>query len=295
MSSKPPSITPPPSSPQAPPQPVRPFRPTPEQVKDCPIKYTGYRVFSKWVASDQGFLIARKFGALNARVILSLQDEISELEDELDATDEVCSRTTAPNEINNGSFRLDPIPRRLELVRELLPEKLVQYSGPAVHDEDIGYVKQYFDNAAPIDDIEAAYIDFGEDLIPIKPKQRSFLRKYIEPSLLQKGVRRFFQRKPRDYDMINDGLTIWQDDSRVEGLCTAALAVMGLAMLIGPLWILEFVGGTHTKLGIMTGFIALFFAVVHVATTARVFEVLAATAAYSAVLMVFLQLGTLSR
>jgi preprotein translocase subunit SecD len=42
------------------------------------------------------------------------------------------------------------------------------------------------------------------------------------------------------------------------------------------------------KLGIITGFIALFFVLVAVATTARLFDALAAAAAYSAVLMVFL-------
>lgn len=63
-------------------------------------------------------------------------------------------------------------------------------------------------------------------------------------------------------------------------------------MLIMPLWVLNFVDGTVTKLGVITVFIATFFALAALATTAKVFETLAATAAYSAVLMVFLQLGS---
>jgi len=129
MAEKTSSTTPPPFLSQASPQAVLPYRPTPDQAKESPIKYIGYRVLSKWVASDQGFLIARKFGALNARVVLSLQDEIAEMEDKLNVMDEVCSRTTAPDGINNGSFRLDPIEGRRTLVRELLPQKLTQYSG----------------------------------------------------------------------------------------------------------------------------------------------------------------------
>lgn len=62
-------------------------------------------------------------------------------------------------------------------------------------------------------------------------------------------------------------------------------------MLIAPLWILEAVHDPTNQLAIITGFIALFFFVVKVATNAKVFESLAAAAAYSAVLMVFLQLG----
>jgi hypothetical protein len=62
-------------------------------------------------------------------------------------------------------------------------------------------------------------------------------------------------------------------------------------MLIGPLWWLNFVTVQEKRLGIITGFIVVFFALLVVATTAKVADALAAAAAYSAVLMVFLQLG----
>jgi hypothetical protein len=62
-------------------------------------------------------------------------------------------------------------------------------------------------------------------------------------------------------------------------------------MLIGPLWILDEVQEPERQLGVITGFIALFFVLVAVATNAKIFESLAAAAAYSAVLMVFLQMG----
>ena len=40
-------------------------------------------VFSRWLASSQNFLIMRKFGAANTRVILSLRDRVAELEEQL--------------------------------------------------------------------------------------------------------------------------------------------------------------------------------------------------------------------
>lgn len=43
-------------------------------------------------------------------------------------------------------------------------------------------------------------------------------------------------------------------------------------------------------MGIITGFIVIFYLLVVVATTAKLFESLAAVAAYSAVLMVFMQI-----
>jgi hypothetical protein len=49
----------------------------------APWKYTGYRIFSRWMATDNDFLIVRRFGNLNARIILSMQDDIVQLEEQL--------------------------------------------------------------------------------------------------------------------------------------------------------------------------------------------------------------------
>lgn len=55
--------------------------------QDCenqPWIYIGYRGFCKFIASDDDFFIFRKFGNLSARVLLALQDELSELEGQLE-------------------------------------------------------------------------------------------------------------------------------------------------------------------------------------------------------------------
>jgi hypothetical protein len=49
----------------------------------APWKYVGYKTFSRWMASDSAFLVVRRFGALNARIALSMQDEIVQLEEQL--------------------------------------------------------------------------------------------------------------------------------------------------------------------------------------------------------------------
>lgn len=99
-----------------------------EEAASAPWKYAGYRVFSKWVASEQAFFIVRRFGALNTRVILALQDEIVQLEQTLNALDESFSRKEKDTSTNNGSFRYDPSVQRRELVQEILPGKLLRYS-----------------------------------------------------------------------------------------------------------------------------------------------------------------------
>jgi hypothetical protein len=93
-----------------------------------PWKHAGYRVFSRWVASDPAFFIVRRFGALNARVILCLQDEIAELEEKLNEFDDEYKAREKPNDTNNGSFRRDPCGDRKELVKVTLHEKLLKYS-----------------------------------------------------------------------------------------------------------------------------------------------------------------------
>ena len=110
------------------PPPPRPY-PDWKHPDRLPCKYVGYRVFSKWVASDRSFFIVRRFGALNARVILDLQDELVRLDQELTALDEAWSRRATKNDsTNNGSFRFDPSDKRTRLVHEVLPGKLLKYS-----------------------------------------------------------------------------------------------------------------------------------------------------------------------
>ena len=130
--SRPLSIPPPPPPPP-PPSSQRQRAPYPDYDKatadESPWKYVGYRVFAKWMASEQTFFIVRRFGALNTRVILALQDEIVELEQQLNHLDEDYSRKDAnENHTHNGSFRFDGFEDRRNLIQDILPEKLAKYS-----------------------------------------------------------------------------------------------------------------------------------------------------------------------
>lgn len=85
-------------------------------------------------------------------------------------------------------------------------------------------------------------------------------------------------------------------DSVVDKFVTCVTVMLGLAMLIGPLWILQHISAQQpnleARLAVITGFLILFTILLSVTTVARPSEVLAATAAYGAVLMVFMQLGS---
>lgn len=88
--------------------------------------------------------------------------------------------------------------------------------------------------------------------------------------------------------------TIYNKDSRIDKFVTCATIAIGLAMLLVPLWLLQYFTshktGTTNKLWIITAFLIGFAVLFSILTVARPFEVLAATAAYGAVLMVFMQL-----
>ena len=93
-------------------------RQPPNEVELKPWKYLGYKTFSKVIASDHDFLIFRKFGTASARVILLLQDRVSELEERLNCLDDECSSRES-GDLNNGSFRDEPMQERADLLADL--------------------------------------------------------------------------------------------------------------------------------------------------------------------------------
>ena len=74
---------------------------------------------------------------------------------------------------------------------------------------------------------------------------------------------------------------------------------MGLAMVLAPLWILQAISthnaGLWVRLLVISLFLIAFTLIVASITTSRAVEILGATAAYGAVLMVYVQVGTSSK
>ena len=109
----------------------------PEDAENAPLQYIGYRVLSQWLSTDQNFFIVRRFGALGARVALSLQDEVSQLEAQLTRIDRLASRKESKSEdssseegpvfVNNGTFRVDPYEDRWKLIKDDIPNALSKY------------------------------------------------------------------------------------------------------------------------------------------------------------------------
>lgn len=100
-------------------------RPSDADIEDKPWKYIGYPGYSEFLASDDDLLFFRRFGVLNARVALGMQDEIAHLEAQLRAVDKDFSSVYGMD-INNGSLR-DEMPGRAALLAAIAV-KLPKYS-----------------------------------------------------------------------------------------------------------------------------------------------------------------------
>ena len=100
-------------------------------IQEKPWKYIGYQSFSAFVASDNDFFILRKFGALSARVLLGLQDQLTCLEQDLNELEKNTREKSAPD-VHNGSFRQETQEGRQVLVCHA-QRLLRQYSQSALN------------------------------------------------------------------------------------------------------------------------------------------------------------------
>ncbi|KAF8849149.1 hypothetical protein BDZ45DRAFT_708960 [Acephala macrosclerotiorum] len=238
-------------------------KPTKEEIKKQPWKYIGYKDYASWVASSNTFFHVRKFATLNARVILSLQGEVSVLEERLRALDALYSSKES-GIINNGSFRDDLQADRIQTMRDLR-QKLFEY--------------------------KQAYITHEDDLMAIHTQEKGSLRRFIGKLALARR-HRFFRRQPDGTESFQDPETHYLTRvDRIDKLVSGIILLAGLLMLVVPLWILQFLSNNVVRLGVITTFVVLFLVVVATISGAKPYESLAATAAYAAVLIVFLTLG----
>jgi hypothetical protein len=103
----------------------RPAVPSAEEIQLKPWKYLGYEAYSSFTSSHDDFFVLRRFSSLTARVLLSMQDEISELEEKLTNLERELRQPNAVD-VHNGTFRGDTQKGRVDLVLEIR-HKLKEY------------------------------------------------------------------------------------------------------------------------------------------------------------------------
>ncbi|KAF2622058.1 hypothetical protein BU25DRAFT_443440 [Macroventuria anomochaeta] len=270
-------------------------------------KYEGYSGFSEWMASDDDFFIVRRFGTINARVILWMQNQIVEKERklaELHKRMEDRSETSPDGEGMNDSFDWDikNLPERHDLMRGL-SDQLLQYNSyinafskvrarPAAEARQVRNLQNWSLDAEGLDRevIDLRELEFAKhrhDLISISSRERPPLGEWLE-SCQKLQLSKVFREKAQNGKHVVSAATQYTSNARFELLTKGLIITGGLVMLLAPIWWLAFVSDTKKRLGIITAFVCIFISVMATATN-KPFEAVAATAAYAAVLMVFMQ------
>jgi hypothetical protein len=159
---------------------------------------------------------------------------------------------------------------------------------PVAPDQAVTNVKNWLENrAGAIDEKESNFINQRDDLITVFTVPRTPLRSALErfewfnwPKVFQDVPNRFKSGNgDLPYYEYNPKTTRYHSDHRIEQCVTASVCFVGFVMLIAPLWILMYIQSNPVRLGIITGFIAVFLALIQSVTVAKPFESLAATAA----------------
>ncbi|KAI1172668.1 hypothetical protein F4777DRAFT_495460 [Nemania sp. FL0916] len=305
-------------------------QPTEFELYEFPWKYIGYKDLAAYVASDPDFFALRRFDRLHMRSLLTLQDQLCELEQKLDAMDSHFSQRSVKlkgskpprvidtsqfsnelageslRDINNGTIR-DDMADRAALVEEITA-KLKEYDeamkryawmrrlSPAP-ERNIKNLETWFDNnEGAIMEAEKEFIEHRDELISMS-SPKSMARKWFEDQILLRADMglRFLRKKRGQYSALgsrDEKSTHVFSDQAMDTLESLAVFLAALVMLVGPLWILERLDTLQRKLIVITVFVFLCLGFLSLATLGRPFEKLAATAGYSAVLVVFLQLGS---
>ncbi|KAF3018462.1 hypothetical protein E8E14_007858 [Neopestalotiopsis sp. 37M] len=277
---------------------------TDKDFREKPWKYIGYRGYTNFLSSDDDMFILRRFKALNVRVILEQQDKISVLEQSLTEIDDRNSKIDAPD-VNNGTIRddlkerkllLDDISKEIYRYNEdklvLQQTRLLEY--PVAPERDVIGIKNWHKNHGGLAIVtdEQEYLDRQDDLVCITHKSKTPLRKVIDKSRRMRTLE-IWKRKDGNrippYDTEHVAL---YSDQRIDNFASVVIVLIGLIMLVTPIWTLNAVGSMQSRLVIITVFTVVFLLVMSFAMVAKPFEALGATAAYAAVLMVFMQLGS---
>ncbi|KAI1094634.1 hypothetical protein F5B19DRAFT_490166 [Rostrohypoxylon terebratum] len=277
--------------------------PTKEDILRKPWKYIGYEGYSNFIASDDEFFVLRRFNALNVRIALLLQDEISKLENELSEIDRDCSKKSA-SDINNGTLRHDEVEDRTEILNKIrrkirnYNDFIIQQTAVDKYDSAprrvIKSIRNWHSNHGnrAVDADEQGYLarEKEKDLISILPKDKLPVRRLIDHS---RRLRTFsiWRRESPDIPDYDADLVSYYSDERIDSFASGLIVATGVIMLIAPIWILQWLQNQVYKLVVITLFVFVFLLTLSLAMATKPFEALGATAAYAAVLMVFLQLG----
>lgn len=273
------------------------------QLEQCP---RGYPNLAAFLDSDESFTLYRRFGYLQARLLLDKQDEMRKLEEKLDEMDKEDEENRSKRLITRDLKEQDAGPRR-ELFKAIeerfceyahiltTAQTLMAFNRPAA--SDYQSVANYIYNREPVVEDERTWIYCKEDMITLRAgREHAWLDTGIERLL------RFLHCQliewlfcSKETKLKSRGIEVYYDRSRINAFVNTLIALIILLLLVVPIYILyHLIHDVNTGrayaicIGVLLVSTLAFSAVLSLFTRARRHETLAAAAAYCAVLVVFL-------
>ncbi|KAL9121411.1 MAG: hypothetical protein Q9187_002037 [Circinaria calcarea] len=233
----------------------------PQKVEECP---EGYPRLAAFLSSEHNFSIYRGFTYLHARVLLGLQDQIAALERELDKKDQL--------DTNNG-----------------FGDRLYSRARDEIEDTDTR------SRLKILNDIRSKLGEYDDFLV----KARDMVS-FHKPSGRDYGSKLFVAPELRDKTL--DKNMHYYTRSRVDKLIGLIITTIVFVLLILPVVamyqlraIKQTPQSTFSAVGVLIVFTLLFSATMSFVTKAQRHELFASSAAYCAVLVVFISnFGNLS-
>ncbi|RDW62569.1 hypothetical protein BP5796_10871 [Coleophoma crateriformis] len=266
----------------------------------------GYPRFSAYVDSDNDTVLFRRFGILHARSLVYKEVELTELEAQLDKLDDVDADTSGKD---NNTWRIqysihvkternqarkdliDRIDQKLKGYDELLllDARLRKLQRPSrrVHRNFFDYL--YTEKPFAADDRRFGYHE--HDFVSLQEHEDSWLDELFHKAIdhARKG---FFQKlfvTPEDQAKTQDPHHYYYSEERLGAVIKTVVAFVSTAILLLPIFLFTALKLSPASTASVTLlFVLVFAAAISGLTSAKRVEVFAATAAYCAVLTVFI-------
>ncbi|KAJ4261336.1 hypothetical protein NW757_001727 [Fusarium falciforme] len=151
---------------------------------------------------------------------------------------------------------------------------------PEAPNRDISSIRNWHYNHeyAAIAPEEQQYLEHDKDLICVAQKDKTPLRRLIDSSLTIRTLP-IWRHKDKAVPNYDAEHVSYYSDSRIDTFASAVIAIIGVVMLITPIWVLQAMSGLRAKLVVITVFVLIFLLVLSFAMASKPFEALGATAA----------------
>ncbi|OTA84864.1 hypothetical protein M434DRAFT_36269 [Hypoxylon sp. CO27-5] len=255
----------------------------------------GYPRLSAFVDSDRNFVMFRCFGRLHARILLHRQADLIEMESRLEQID-----LEEKTEYFLACSREDPSVERRELFNRA-EKKLAEYNRllesyyrnierQRPDELHIKSVSNWMDGTKPLVETESTFLDDWDDLrSPRNPADHSGMDVFLgnlAVALDKIGIKNLFA-PPEEHSRSDDQHILLYQRSQIltaSRLLTTFFAVVSLTL---PIVVLYSITTTLVRLVVLVLFTTMFSSILCWMTESRNYEILAATAAYCAVMVVF--------